>query len=65
MLLLLTDRYNAHPHAHWVSGLKKYLQHHASHLCRLIEDYLEMNEKEDGMNIEPLLPRFGVILYLV
>ena len=65
MILLRTDIYNAHPHAHWVAVLKKYLQHHVSHLCPLIEDDLEKDDKEDGMNIEPLLPRSGVILYLV
>ena len=65
MLLFFTDRYNSHPHAHWVAGLKKYLRHHASHLRRLIEDDLEMAKKEYGMNIEPLLQRSDVILYLV
>ena len=56
---------NAHPRAQWVAGLNKYWQHHASHLCRLIEDDLEMAEKEDGMNIELLLPYYDVIMYLV
>ena len=65
MFLFCSYRFNAHIHAHWVEGLNKYWQHHASHLCRLIEDDLEMAEKEDGMNIEPLLPHSDVILYLV
>ena len=45
MIFLRTDRDNAHPRAHWVTILKKYRLHHASHLCQLIEDDLEMAEK--------------------
>ena len=45
MILLRTDRDNAHPHAHWVVVLKKYRLHHAYHLCRLIKDDLQMAEK--------------------
>ena len=47
-----------------MTGLKKYWQHHASHLCRLIADAMKMADKEDRMNIEPLLPHSDVILYL-
>ena len=64
MLLSHTDRDNNHPHSHWVTGLKKYWRHHASHLCQFIYDDLEMADKEYGMNIEPLLPHSVAILYL-
>ena len=64
MLLLRADRYNSRPNAHWVAVLKKYWRHHASHLCQIIDDAMEMAEKEDDMNIKPLLPHSDVILYL-
>ena len=64
MILSRTDRDNDHPNAHWVEVLKKYWQQYESYLCRLIFDALKMAEKEDIMNIEPLLPYSDVILYL-
>ena len=52
MILSRTDRDNYHPHAQWVAALKKYWQHHASHLCQIISNSMEMVKKEDSTNIE-------------
>ena len=64
IILLRTDIDNYHHHAHWVVGLNRYWKHHTSHLCRIITNSMEMAEKEDGMNIEPVLPYYDAILYL-
>ena len=64
MLLLRTYRDIDHPHVHWVTGLKKYLRNHASHLCRLIVNDLEMDKEKYGVYIQPLLPHYDVIVYL-
>ena len=64
MILTHTGRYNAHPRAHWVLGLKKYWQHHRYQLCQIIADALKRDDKGDCMNVEPLLPHSDAILYL-
>ena len=64
MLLSRTDRDSAHMHVHWVAGLKKYCRHHASHLCRLVLNALEMAEEKYGVDIQPPLPHYDTIVYL-
>ena len=64
MILSRTNIYSAHLHAHWVVVLKKYFRHHASHLCRLIVNALEMAEEKCGVDIKTLLPHSDVIVYL-
>ena len=64
MILLRTDKDSAHPHAHWAEGLNKYWWQHASHLCRLIVNALEMAKEKYGVDIQPLLPNSDTIVYL-
>ena len=64
MLLLRIVRDSYHPHAHWLAVLNKYWRHHASHLCQLIVNDLEMAEEKYDMDIQPLLPHSDAIIYL-
>ena len=64
MILSLTDRYSDHLHAHWVAGLMKYWRHHASYLCRLIVNPLEIAKEKYVVDIKSLLPHSDAIVSL-